>query len=167
VGYVINEERSFYWRLTGYQNLEFFAALDGLFAEAAREKSHRLLNAVGLSEAAHRRVAEYSAGMKQRLAIARGLLMDPTILLLDEPTRSLDPGGSQVVHGVLRATSGVNQTVILATNRFEDALALCDHLVVINNGGIVVSRPIDSAWGLDGLANVVFEHMQLATAAAC
>ncbi len=107
VGYVINEERSFYWRLTGSQNLEFIAGLDNLTGSRARDCIRELLRQVGLAQAADRRVADYSAGMKQRLAIARGLLTAPNILLLDEPTRSLDPLGVISIHELLKTTFAV------------------------------------------------------------
>ncbi|MEJ2756745.1 MAG: ABC transporter ATP-binding protein, partial [Gammaproteobacteria bacterium] len=86
VGLVTCDERSFYWRLTGWQNLMFFAALYRIPKKIAGQRSGELLDALGLSHAANRRFDSYSAGMKQKLAIARGLLADPAIVLYDEPT---------------------------------------------------------------------------------
>ncbi len=82
----MNEERSFYWRLTGRQNLRFFGALDDGRGQAFRRRIDELLDLTGLAGAADVRVSDYSCGMRQRLAIARGLLADPDVLILDEPT---------------------------------------------------------------------------------
>jgi ABC-2 type transport system ATP-binding protein len=86
-----------YWRLTGRHNLEFFAALHGLRRKAGRRRAEELLREVGLLEAADRRFAGYSSGMRLRLSLARALLGEPPVLLLDEPTRSLDPGRDEAV----------------------------------------------------------------------
>jgi len=101
VGYVLNEERSFFWRLTGRQNLEFFGALENLWGERLRYRIDSLIESVGLEDARDKHVSDYSSGMRQRLAIARGLLADPPILLLDEPTRCLDPIGAQAVRELI------------------------------------------------------------------
>ncbi|MBN2134868.1 MAG: ABC transporter ATP-binding protein, partial [Acidobacteria bacterium] len=91
VGLVSSEERSFYWRLTGRENLEFFAALYHLDISQAGRRIDELLRIVGLDKHADVRFQGYSTGMRQKLAIARGLLSEPKILFVDEPTRSLDP----------------------------------------------------------------------------
>ncbi|UEC42610.1 MAG: hypothetical protein METHAR1v1_740008, partial [Methanothrix sp.] len=91
IGLVTTDERSFYWRLTGRQNLEFFASLHNFYSDDGREIVEELLEVVDLKDAADVRFLNYSAGMKQRMAIARGLLNDPAVLFMDEPTRSLDP----------------------------------------------------------------------------
>ncbi len=91
VGFVLNEERSFFWRLTAAQNLEFFGALDNLWGADLRDRIRELIPLVGLEEAADKPISAYSSGMKQRLALARGLIAEPEVLILDEPTRALDP----------------------------------------------------------------------------
>ncbi|MGZ5438248.1 MAG: ATP-binding cassette domain-containing protein [Candidatus Aminicenantales bacterium] len=91
VGYAVGDERSFYWRLTGRQNLEFFAALYGLRGAARDRKVGELMQFAGLDGAADLRVHSDSTGMRQMLSFARALLADAAILLVDEPTRSLDP----------------------------------------------------------------------------
>lgn len=137
VGLVVNEERSFYWRLTGAQNLEFFGVLENLHGKPLRRRIVELLEMVGLAAAGDRRVSDYSSGMKQRLAIARGLLSDPRVLLLDEPTRSLDILGSVEIRQLIaEQLSGHDRTLVVATNRIEDVLDLCDRLVIIRRGRI-------------------------------
>src|SRR5680860_1501359 len=91
LGVALGDERSWYWRLSGRQNLEFFAALYGFSRRHARRRAEVLLADVGLKEAADRRFYEYSSGMRARLSLARALLTSPSVLLLDEPTRTLDP----------------------------------------------------------------------------
>lgn len=143
VGLVVSDERSFFWRLTGRQNLEFFAAMHGLPSRAARQRAADLLTAVDLAERADERFSNYSSGMKQRLAIARSLLHQPRLLFLDEPSRSLDPSATQRLHGLilrLMGTQGV--TVFLITHDLLEAEKLCHRVAVMHQGRIrAVDRP--------------------------
>lgn len=136
VGFVFNEERSFYWRLTGVQNLEFFGALDNLRGKPLRERIRELMHLVGLESAGDQQVGGYSSGMKQRLALARVLLSDPEVLILDEPTRALDPVASEeMVNLVLTDIHrGARKTLLIATHRPDEALTLCTKVVVIDEG---------------------------------
>lgn len=137
VGLVVTDERSFYWRLTAWQNLQFFCALYGLFGRAAAERMNWVLAAVQLEEEAHRRFADFSTGMKQRLAIARALLHRPRLLFLDEPSRSLDPTAMLHLHELIRHLAhdeGV--TIFLITHNLPEAEALCGRVAIMHQGRV-------------------------------
>ncbi len=143
VGLVTGEERSFYWRLTGRANLEFFAAFQGLTAQATAARIEELRRTLGL-EALDRRFGLYSTGMRHRLAIARALLPQPAVLLLDEPTRSIDPLATAALHRLIRATLVVELgcTIVLATHSLPEAEALCDRLAILHQGRLLACRTI-------------------------
>jgi ABC-2 type transport system ATP-binding protein len=136
VGFVFNEERSFFWRLTGLQNLEFFGALDNLSGAHLRDRIHYLIRLVGLENAANKVVAGYSSGMKQRLALARVLIAEPDVLILDEPTRALDPLACDEMVELLLADihQNSNKTLLIATHRPEEAMTLCNKVMIIDGG---------------------------------
>ncbi len=135
VGLVTGDERSFYWRLTGRQNLAFFGALHDLDGARSRARIAELAGALGLEAVLDARVDGYSTGMRQRLAVARGLLHDPSVLLLDEPTRSLDQEAAASLRALLAnlAREG-RHTVVLVTHAPEEARALCTHLATMREG---------------------------------
>ncbi|MCU0230451.1 MAG: ABC transporter ATP-binding protein [Acidobacteria bacterium] len=136
LGLVHGDERSFYWRLTARENLDFFARLHGLSGAVRESRVTSLLEKVQLAADAQRRFSDFSSGMKQRLAIARALLADPPIVLMDEPTRSLDPVSAAVqrewIREELHRRDG--KTILLATHNLREAEALCDRVVVIARG---------------------------------
>ena len=141
LGVVLGEERSHFWRLSGAKNLEFFAALHGHRRSTGQEAAARALAVVGLSDVAERRVDRYSTGMRGRLGIARALLGDPAALLLDEPTRSLDPAAASEIRTLVRELAerrGV--AVLLATHDLQEAAAMADQVVVLRDGEIAATR---------------------------
>lgn len=142
VGFVLNEERSFYWRLTAVQNLEFFGVLDNLKGIALDNKIKELIQLVGLQGAEHKQVATFSSGMKQRLAIARGLLREPKILILDEPTRALDPDAVQEMKSLVSSKihEGEKKTLLIATHRFDEAEDLCNKICIMKEGKLLSFR---------------------------
>lgn len=144
IGWVSGEERSFYWRLTGRQNLEFFAALHGLSPREAKERITRGAKWLEMDEFLDRRFDRYSSGMKQRLGIVRGLLNDPKILFLDEPTRSLDPMSAAHLRTVVRRLAyQQGHTVVLVTHQLHEAEDLCDRLAILHRGRVrVVADPV-------------------------
>ena len=143
IGLISSEERSFYWRLTARENLEFYASLYHMKASYVRERIHELLALVGLTSEADRRFQTYSTGMRQRLAIARGLLNDPKILFVDEPTKALDPVSAKTVREFLRhKLAAAGRTIILATHQLTEAQELCDRVAILNHGQIVASGTV-------------------------
>ncbi|GIK58528.1 MAG: ABC transporter ATP-binding protein [Chloroflexi bacterium] len=137
VGLVVSDERSFYWRLTARQNLDFFAALYGLHGAAARQRVQMVLAEVQLEEVAERRFSSFSSGMRQRLAIARALLHQPRLLFLDEPSRSLDPTATQKLHDlILRLRQEQGMTIFLITHDLAEAEKLCDRVALLHQGRI-------------------------------
>lgn len=146
VAYSPASAETFYPRLTGYENLEFFAALHGVVGIPAREMIRDALGAVAIEHAAHVTVQTYSDGMRQRLAIARALVSGRRVLLLDEPTKSLDPAARAATHRLLRRTlvDGLRLTLLLVTHSVEEAAAVCDRVVVLE-GGRVTSAGLSDA----------------------
>ena len=139
IGFVTADERSFYWRLSGEENLVFFARLYGLDAPAARRRARGLLRDMELEEVAGRQFMSYSSGMKQRLAICRALLHDPPIVCLDEPTRSLDPLAAKHLRAFItrRLHGEGGKTVLLATHNLQEAEEMCGRLAILNRGRVV------------------------------
>ena len=137
IGLVTSDERSFYWRLSGRENLEFFSVLHGLDSKQATDRIETTLHSVGLQNVSDKRFQTYSSGMRQRLAIARALLSEPRLLFLDEPSRGLDPGATQSLHQLLRnlaADCGI--TVFLTTHNLDEAEQLCEHMAIMDKGRI-------------------------------
>lgn len=141
IGCLFGDERSFHWRLTGRQNLEFFGALDGLSGRRLAARIDRLLELTSLADKADRAFSSYSAGMKQMLAMARALISDPDLLLVDEPTRSLDPLAAAAMRDFLKRdmVGRMGKTVFLATHDLAEAGEMADELAVIDRGRITAS----------------------------
>jgi len=138
VGYCLDTERSFYYRLTGTQNLAFFATLNNLTSREATTRITEVLNMVELNGAANAPFMTYSKGMQQKLGLARALLTNPAILLLDEPTKSLDPGAATEFRRFLRHTvaEGLGKTILLVTHSLEEARECCDRAAIMDQGRI-------------------------------
>ncbi|MBI2859301.1 MAG: ABC transporter ATP-binding protein [Chloroflexi bacterium] len=138
VGLVTAEERSFFWRLTGRENLQFFASLYHLSREQAKRRINELLKLVGLEDKGDVRYQNYSTGMRQKLAIARSFLGEPRVLFVDEPTRSLDPVSAQTIRRFLKErVVGAGKTVVLATHNLNEAEQLCDRLAIMREGRVM------------------------------
>lgn len=141
VGLVTADERSFYWRLTGWQNLRFYATLYRLSRKEASLRITELLELLDMRQYAGMRFNEYSTGMKQKLAIARGLLAQPRVLFMDEPTRSLDPLSAQRLRHFIkeRIVREAGRTVVLATHQMGEVEQLCDRVGILNQGRLAAS----------------------------
>jgi ABC-2 type transport system ATP-binding protein len=149
IGYVFGGERGVYERLSGYDNLRYFAELYGVPAREQKRRIEELLELVGLKGREHERAEGYSRGMKQRLHVARGLLHDPEVLFLDEPTIGLDPVGAREVRATIASLTEAGKTVLLTTHYMFEADALCDRIAVISKGSIVAEgTPLDLKRGV-------------------
>jgi ABC-2 type transport system ATP-binding protein len=137
IGYVFGGERGVYERLSGYDNLRYFAELYGVPAKIQKPRIEELLELVGLKGREHERAEGYSRGMKQRLHVARGLLHDPEVLFLDEPTIGLDPVGARELRATIASLTDAGKTILLTTHYMFEADALCDRIAVISQGEIV------------------------------
>lgn len=128
------EERSFYWRLTAEQNLLFFARLHGLSGRAAKNRISELFEMLELEELASRRFAELSTGNKQRLSVARAMLAQPPVLLLDEPTRSLDPIAAARMRATIKSLAEKHVTIFLTSHNLTEVEELCDRVAIVGKG---------------------------------
>jgi ABC-2 type transport system ATP-binding protein len=139
VGAIIDEPR-FHGHLTGRENLELNAAVRG---GGARARIPGALERVGLSTRAPERVSTYSLGMRQRLGIARCLLADPELLMLDEPMNGLDPAGMLEVRGLIRELVQEGRTVFLSSHLLDEVQRTCDFAAIVDRGRIVVQGSIE------------------------
>ncbi|MFO0724486.1 MAG: ABC transporter ATP-binding protein [Myxococcota bacterium] len=139
IGYVLADERSFFWRLKTRENLRFFAALEGIVGRAAEDRIRALAALVGLTEELDRDFQDLSTGQRQRLAIARGLLADPPVLLFDEATRSLDPGRAARLRRIIREilVEREKKAVLFATHDLVEAERLADRVALMAEGRVV------------------------------
>lgn len=136
---VLANERSLYWRLSAYENLRLYAVLQGIRGSAVDQECGRVLEVTGLANTGRKMVGTFSSGMRQRLLIARALLGRPRILLLDEPTRSLDPISAREFRRFLRDTVVGTEgcTVLLATHDADEVWDLCDRVAVLERGRLL------------------------------
>jgi ABC-2 type transport system ATP-binding protein len=137
IGFVFGGERGLYWRLSGLDNLRYFADLYQIPPDVSRRRIAELLDALGLKGREHDKVEGYSRGMKQRLHLARGLLNAPEVLFLDEPTIGLDPVGGRELRSLVRRLADEGTTIFLTTHYMLEADAICDRIAVIRKGEIV------------------------------
>jgi len=140
VGVMTGDDRSFFWRLTGLENLVFFAEIQGLSTREARHRSAELLDALGLAAAADRRFSGYSTGMRQRLGLARAMLHCPPVLLLDEPTANLDLEHRSQVLDLLRpllAEGGT--TALIASHDAGLAVTVANRVIRLEHGRLATT----------------------------
>lgn len=140
---VLTEQHGLYMRMTGIEYLEFFGNAYGLAAKTRRSRSDYLLEYFGLAEASRRRTGEYSKGMKQKLALARALMHDPAVLLLDEPTSAMDPESSRLVRDEIARLRSSQRTIIICTHNLSEAEALADRIAIIYRGKILLKGTLD------------------------
>ncbi|GAB4529356.1 MAG: ABC transporter ATP-binding protein [Anaerolineales bacterium] len=134
---VLTEQHGLYGRMMAAEYLDFYGELYGLDAATRRQRSNVLLEQFGLSEAAGRRIAEYSKGMRQKLALARTLLHQPPVLLLDEPTSAMDPQSARLVRDAIHQLRSEERSIIICTHNLNEAEELADQIAIIRNGRII------------------------------
>jgi ABC-type multidrug transport system ATPase subunit len=142
VGIAVATERSFFPRLSARENLDFFAALDEVPRRERGERIEEVLQNAGLEEQRDTLVMKFSSGMYQRLGLARALIKGPKVLLLDEPSRSLDAAATAQLWTIVRRLAAQHTTVFLATHNFSEAAALADRLLFLHRGALLADRAL-------------------------
>ena len=137
IGIVLGGDRGLYWRLTGRENLEYWAALYNVPASTAKRRVSDLLDMVGLSDRADYLVEGYSRGMRQRLHLARGLVGNARVIFLDEPTAGMDPVASREFRRLVESLRSEGRTVLLTTHDMAEAEAVCDRVTLIDKGKVL------------------------------
>ena len=140
---VLTEQHGLYMRMTGIEYLEFFGQVYGLTPKTRKMRSDYLLEYFGLAQAAKRRTGEYSKGMKQKLALARALMHDPCVLLLDEPTSAMDPESSRLVRDEIARLRSSQRTIIICTHNLAEAESLADSIAIIFRGKILLNGTLE------------------------
>lgn len=157
-------ERGFFWRLSGYRNLEFFAAINNVPRNNRHQRIMEVLELVGLHDKADVFFQKYSGGMKRKLALARALLADPPILLLDEPTTGLDVTSSRNIRDFIKndLSKKHGKTVLYTTHYIEEVSQMCDRVAIMNKGKIVALDTPDALKGMakkGEVADIVVKNM--------
>jgi ABC-2 type transport system ATP-binding protein len=137
LGTLLAGERSIYWKMSGRENLEYFAALYHIPPKVAKQRINQLLERMEISDRANEMVEKYSTGMKQRIAISKALLANPPILLFDEPTLGLDPQAARNVRDLILQLKSEGHTILLTTHYMEEADLLSDRIGIIDQGKII------------------------------
>lgn len=142
IGLSTGRERSFYFRLTAKQNLEFFGSLQGLKGGELKARVEYVLRELGLYK--DRKYMKYSNGMKKKLSLARALLADPSVYLLDEPTCGIDPSAAQEIREMIKELRNKGKTILLATHNTDEAEKLSDTIGILKKGRLIkVGAPQD------------------------
>jgi ABC-2 type transport system ATP-binding protein len=155
IAFVTASERSFFPRLTATENLDYFAAFENIPRPLRKARVARVLRSTRLEEQADVLTMKFSSGMVQRLAIARGLLTEPKILVLDEPSKSLDPAATAHFWEIIRNMTVHGGTVLFSTHSFEEAVALSARALILRRGELIAD--IEPA-APDGLARLQAEY---------
>ncbi|MCC7118320.1 MAG: ABC transporter ATP-binding protein [Anaerolineales bacterium] len=134
---VLTEQHGLYMRMSAHEYLEFFGKVYGLSLEQRKLRKDQLLEYFGLAEAAKRRIGEYSKGMRQKLALARAMMHDPGVLLLDEPTSAMDPESARLVRDEIARLKSSQRTLVLCSHNLTEVEALADQIAIIYRGKIL------------------------------
>lgn len=156
IGFAVAGERSFFPRLSARENLDFFATLENVPRHLRPQKIDKILEAVGLSDSADTLVMKFSSGMYQRLGIARALIKQPSVMLLDEPTRSVDPASAAHCWNLVRDLPSRGTTVVLTTHSFQEAVAVGNYVAILHRGSVAAFRTISDAVSVEELRAFYF-----------
>jgi ABC-2 type transport system ATP-binding protein len=137
IGLVLGDERTFYFRLSGAQNLEFFGGLYGIKRARLKKRVMETLEIVGLQDDAKLQYMRYSSGMKKRLSMARALLHNPPVLLLDEPNSGVDPRSAKTIREIIFNLKKENRTMLLTTHDMEEAEKMSDRIGFLKEGKLI------------------------------
>lgn len=140
---VLTEQHGLYMRMTAVEYLDFFGQVYSLSPSARKTRSENLLEYFGLAEAAKRRVGEYSKGMRQKLALARAMMHDPGVLLLDEPTSAMDPESARLVRDEIARLKSSKRTIVICSHNLNEVEALADKIAIIYRGRILIQGTLD------------------------
>jgi ABC-2 type transport system ATP-binding protein len=140
---VLTEQHGLYMRMNAIEYLDFFGEVYSLNAQTRKMRSDYLLEYFGLSESAKRRIGEYSKGMRQKLALARALMHEPPVLLLDEPTSAMDPESARLVRDEIARLRSSQRSIVICTHNLAEAEILADNIAIIYRGRILMQGTLD------------------------
>lgn len=159
IGFAVATERSFYPRLTARENLDLFAALDDVPRPQRKDRVESVLATTGLTADGDTLAMKFSSGMFQRLGIARALLKRPSVLLLDEPTRSLDPGAAHQLWQTVRDAAARGATVLMSTHSFDEAVSVGHAVVVLRQGQVAAFQKLATGTSVAELRQLYFDQI--------
>ncbi|MEW6401501.1 MAG: ABC transporter ATP-binding protein [Chloroflexota bacterium] len=140
---VLTEQHGLYMRMSGDEYLDFFGQVYRLDPKVRKARTQVLLEYFGLGDAAHRRIGEYSKGMRQKLALARAMMHEPGVLLLDEPTSAMDPESARLVRDEIARLKSTKRTIVICTHNLVEAEVLADIIAIIYRGRILMQGSLD------------------------
>ncbi len=140
---VLTEQHGLYLRMTAEEYLDFFGKVYELDSSTRQKRSAYLLEYFGLAKASRRRIGEYSKGMRQKLALARTLIHEPPVLLLDEPTSAMDPESARLVRDEIGNLRSSQRAIVICTHNLVEAETLADEIAIIYNGKILLKGKLD------------------------
>ncbi len=164
INYIVGGENGVYRRLSGKENLKYFSNLYHIPSKIADYRIEKYLNLVGLSENSDSLVETYSKGMIQRLQIAKGLINDPQVIFMDEPTIGLDPIGARALRDIICHLKENGKTILLTTHYMHEADELCDRIAIMKNGKILVNEEpenLKKRFSSSGQDNITLEEVYL------
>jgi len=141
---ILTEQHGLYGRMNADEYLDFFGQVYRMNTVNRRKRSEELLEQYGLAADRKRKIGEYSKGMRQKLALARALIHDPPVLLMDEPTSAMDPESARLVRDAIHGLRGANRTIIICTHNLAEAEELADKIAIIHRGQIIISGEVEA-----------------------